>query len=359
MDADHELRIASALYAGITDTDQWRQALILAARAVGTDRCTVLARNVDTESILVIDNAGLSAAALDEYERHYYQMDSFMEAARNVPTGGCLRDDEAFGPGGIRRSEFYNDFLYRHDIGSLMLTQAVRTPDIEWTVAFQRSPGHTHFEHQHANALGRLVPHLQKALQLRLRLRELERRASLGEAALDTFGTPLLFIAPSGRLLMANLAGEAWYSRHGKQLEHTAQWSRVLAAATGSIGPAVAEGMRLPGGGHIVALPAPQAYRNSDVQGPGLALVMVHTHLNPSPPARSMLKSLFGLSAAESRLLEVLMAGATLSQAAQQLGLSVETVRTQSKAVLQKTGTQRQAGLMRLVSALQSPMPAH
>lgn len=357
MGADHELRIASALYAGVADTEQWRQALTLAAQAVDTDRCAVLARNVASDAIMVIDNAGLATVTLDEYESHYHSIDDFMRAARAVPTGGCLRDYPAFGPDGIRRSPFYNDFLYRHDIGSLMLTQALRQPDIEWTVAFQRSPGRGHFDDQHERALGRLVPHLQKALQLRLRLRELERRASLGEAALDTFGTPLLFVAASGRLLMANLAGESWYSRHGKQLERNAQWSGVLASATGSVGAAMAEGLRLPNGSHVVALPAPPAYRGRE--GQGLALVLVHTHLNPAPPARSMLKSLFGLSAAEYRLLEVLMAGATLPQAARQLGISVETVRTQSKAVLQKTGTQRQSGLMRLVSALQSPMPAY
>lgn len=359
MDADQELRIASALYAGVADTDRWRQALHLAAQSLDTDRCAILARNLANDAILVIDNAGLQTDTLDEYEGHYHSIDNFMGAARNVPTGGCLLDRKAFGDDAIRRSAFYNDFLYRHDIGSLMLTQALREPDLEWTVAFQRGCGSGYFDDAHERTLRHLVPHLQSALKLRLRLRELERRASLGEAALDAFGTPLLFVNGAGRLMLANLAGESWYARHGSTLDRAPQWPHVLASATGHAGPAVAEGLRLPDGSHIVALPAPPAYRNRDGDAQGLALVLVHTHLNPAPPAQGMLKSLFGLSAAEYRLLEVLMTGATLAQAAEQLGISVETARTQSKAVLQKTGANRQAGLMRLVGALQSPAPAN
>ncbi|AZY47757.1 helix-turn-helix transcriptional regulator [Bordetella avium] len=356
MDADQELHIASALYAGIADTEQWHKALNLAAQAVDTDRCAVLARSVSTDAIMVVDNAGLESDTVDEYEKYYHSVDNVMQAARAVQTGASMLDHRAIDASTIRHSPFYNDFLYRHDIGSLMLTQALREPDMEWTIAFQRSPDRGLFDTEHEQKLQRLTPHLQKSLQLRLRLRELERRACLGSAVLDTFGTPLLFIGSSGRLLLANLAGESWYARHGAELGRSAQWARVLAVATGGIGPAMAEGLRLADGSHIVALPAPPAYRST--HGEGLALVLVHTHLNATPPAKSMLKSLFGLSTAEYRLLEVLMTGSTLPQAARHLGIALETVRSQSKALLQKTGTPRQASLMLLVSALENPMPA-
>ena len=74
-----------------------------------------------------------------------------------------------------------------------------------------------------------------------------------------------------------------------------------------------------------------------------------------SDPERSVttldgfLNQLFGLTAAEARLVEHLLKGETLNSTADLLGVSRNTVRTQIKAVLHKTGTASQPELMRLL----------
>src|SRR5690606_12680845 len=62
------------------------------------------------------------------------------------------------------------------------------------------------------------------------------------------------------------------------------------------------------------------------------------------------LKLAFGLSAAETRLCELLANGRSLAEAADALRLSEGTVRQRAKAVFQKTGTHRQGQLIALVS---------
>lgn len=61
------------------------------------------------------------------------------------------------------------------------------------------------------------------------------------------------------------------------------------------------------------------------------------------------LGQLYGLTPAESRLAWLLVGDRTLSEAAVQLGIKLSTARTVLKRVLAKTGTRRQASLVRLL----------
>ena len=62
-----------------------------------------------------------------------------------------------------------------------------------------------------------------------------------------------------------------------------------------------------------------------------------------------MLRALYGLTAAEAVLTRLLVQGLPLAEAAAQLGVRVQTVRTRLKTIFEKTDTHRQAELVRLV----------
>jgi DNA-binding CsgD family transcriptional regulator len=63
----------------------------------------------------------------------------------------------------------------------------------------------------------------------------------------------------------------------------------------------------------------------------------------------------YGLTAAEARLFEVLAAGERISDDAGRVQCSVNTANTHPKQIFSKTGTHRQAGLVRLVAADLAP----
>ncbi len=63
-----------------------------------------------------------------------------------------------------------------------------------------------------------------------------------------------------------------------------------------------------------------------------------------------ILAGLFDLTGAEARVAREIAGGATPEETAIRLGISIETVRTHLKRIFAKTGTHRQADLVRLLS---------
>jgi DNA-binding CsgD family transcriptional regulator len=72
-------------------------------------------------------------------------------------------------------------------------------------------------------------------------------------------------------------------------------------------------------------------------------------------PVAAVLEQAFGLTPAEARLASQIAAGKTLAEIARQQGSGRETLRSQLKAVFEKTGTSRQAELALLLSKLAAP----
>jgi DNA-binding CsgD family transcriptional regulator len=64
----------------------------------------------------------------------------------------------------------------------------------------------------------------------------------------------------------------------------------------------------------------------------------------------------FGLCASEARLTSLLAGGASIENAAESLGIAVNTARNQIKRVFEKTDTHSQGQLISLVSQLISPL---
>lgn len=68
-----------------------------------------------------------------------------------------------------------------------------------------------------------------------------------------------------------------------------------------------------------------------------------------SAPQPTALRAMLGITAAEARLVEQLVGGLSVSEAADLLGISVHTARSQLKSVFGRTGIRRQADLIRHV----------
>jgi DNA-binding CsgD family transcriptional regulator len=90
--------------------------------------------------------------------------------------------------------------------------------------------------------------------------------------------------------------------------------------------------------------------------GRAVAAVFVHEVGGLAPLPGEVLVKLYGLTPAETRLLALLARGLSLDEAAEALGVAMATARTHLARIFDKTGTRRQAELVRLVlSAFPAP----
>jgi DNA-binding CsgD family transcriptional regulator len=79
------------------------------------------------------------------------------------------------------------------------------------------------------------------------------------------------------------------------------------------------------------------------------AAIFVLDPENQPEPNDEVLVRLFGLTPAEARLAILLIHGKSLTQAAEEFGLSRNTIRSQLQKVFYKTGTTRQGELVSLL----------
>ena len=218
-----------------------------------------------------------------------------------------------------------------------------------------------------------LIPHLRNAFLTRRRLMALESRVLDLENALDQLKTALVLVDGTGKCLMVNRAAQQICDkREGLFIR-----GRNLAARNGRensclqkiIAKAISAGMgKTPahGGALLVSrdqrrplqvMAAPFTSDRTGAPKEAVAIVFIADPDMPSCLASEVLRELYGLTPAETSLAMSLFEGNSLSEAADRIGVGRETVRTQVKSVLQKTGTQRQSELIRLLSALPAKAP--
>ena len=86
-----------------------------------------------------------------------------------------------------------------------------------------------------------------------------------------------------------------------------------------------------------------------DEGGPELVLLL-QGPVRDCVPSQSRLIEVFGITPAEAKLVAHLVDGLTLTAAAEALGVSRNTARTQLSSIFTKTGVNRQMQLVKLVS---------
>jgi DNA-binding CsgD family transcriptional regulator len=209
-----------------------------------------------------------------------------------------------------------------------------------------------------------VLPHLQRVMDAPLRLAqsEIERRASL--AVLEGTQTAILVVARDGRILFASRGAEAILreadaictingcvravsSPAAERL--TAILQRAMAVTPGSaVGAALAifRPERLP----LTLLVVPFRSEQGCDRTPAPAAIMFIKDPERSAFGVAPLQEMFGLTAAEAALAAGLVEGKSVEDIATDHRISLNTARTQLKAIFAKTSTNRQAQLVSMLA---------
>ena len=212
-----------------------------------------------------------------------------------------------------------------------------------------------------------LASHLQRAVQLMLRLDVLRARADAAEEALDRLPIGVILVDAAGRPLRLNrvaehivAGGDGLQARRdglvAARPDETRALHRLIAAASATgAGRGLASGGALalsrPSGSLPLSLLIAPCRGERLVHGRDrpAALVFVSDPEREAATPPELLRRLYGLTRAEAGLAALLLQGRDLPEAGAELGVSPHTARAHLKAVLAKTGTARQAELVRIL----------
>ena len=228
----------------------------------------------------------------------------------------------------------------------------------------------------------RLVMHLSRALGVMFHLRDGAQQVAATRAALDRLGSGVVLLDSRGGVQFANVAAQALFLEGDKvrlvsggpsQPDRLAPASRLpkveqafqraladaIAPVEGDHGEHFSQALVLPGVGgkpacvmHAAPLGA-VAGLSAGGMGQPRAIVFFYD-LNGATVAPQLLCQLFGMTPAEARAARQVLEGGSADDMARRLAVSVNTFKTQLKAVFAKTNTNRQVDLLKLLLSLKA-----
>lgn len=276
-----------------------------------------------------------------------------------------LTDEDKLPKDSLLRSEYYNDFMRRFDVHSVMMIRIAVAGMDTVTINLNRPRRLEAYNAEELSLARRLQPHLIRAYQLSQKLAGQRRvgeqladwieRSPHGFVLLDETGA-IQHMNNAARSFLAEPeglrteAGCLTACRPAIAAELAQLIARAAAADAGvrSAGSlAVSTGRRhLPLSVNVVPL----------TPGANRGVVVCISDLETGANLREQnLRRVFGLTAAESRLALALFDGATPREAADAFGVSRHTVHSQLASIFLKTGAARQSDLIRLMTRAAAP----
>lgn len=358
--------LVERLYDAALNPEGWRSMAADLARAFESPSCAIQLRDIAANQTIILSNTeNYDAKAIADYEAHYHATDMYVDGAMklgvNVPLIGSQIVDE----NKLLHSEYYADWLKGvgifHLAGGMMAIDGGAVAGI----GIHRPYGAEGYDAADREAMGLILPHLTRALQMYRKMHGMERQGAIGLAALEAMAVGVMVVDAAGKLLFSNSVAERLLQKgqgiavsHGHLRAQGADRNQLLQhaireAIVGFTGRSSHAGM--------LVLPRPDALPLSLLVCPApghrlgadrlqaTAIIFVNNPDDRITPAEAALATQFRLTPAEARLTAALLDGEHVDDYARRAGLSPHTVKTQLKAVFAKTGCGRQSDLMRVV----------
>jgi DNA-binding CsgD family transcriptional regulator len=373
--ADYEAAV-DAIYRAAAAPDLWPDTLVQVSDHVGAIGGMLLyGAPVGQPSFMI--SGRLNGDLADIYLKHYARNPISLAAGR-IPPGQVEVSGQLVDMASVRRSAFYADILAPQGIedqifvnhASLMQRGGIGG------VAFSLSGRHTEETERAATRLGRLVPHLSRAVEVTLQVGR--HQSGLWQIAhiLDAMPGAALLLDRKGEIICTNAGADTLLREADglcaikmENLNLTAQIPSEARMLSARVAQALAitrgEDRALDGSLQITRpsgrpplvvlitpLPPPAFSLWEAVDGGARAMVQIVDLHAPASAQAESLKIAAGLTAAEARVAALIGGGMSALEAAATLGVSINTVKTQLTRCFDKTGVRSQVALARLLASI-------
>jgi DNA-binding CsgD family transcriptional regulator/PAS domain-containing protein len=361
-------QLLDAVYDAATSFDRWSDVLRQAGDAFGCSYAGLIERNLTTLEGRAVA-VGVDEASRREYLEVWSTRDTLRQWAPAAHAGAVETDRDILPREDLLRSDYYNGFMKPRDMHAVVRMTIAAEPGYRKIISMARPASRGDFGRSEVEQCRALVPHLRRAAQLMRRVEESSIVLTAFSGVLEQSATGVVLLDRNGRLQFANRAARTMAAANdsftlrrdriealnGGDDENRLQ--RLIAAATRRHARAdLARGgvMRLArrSGKPDLAIAVAPTDGETVLPQVGPAAFILICDPDVSATLQPVIRELFGLTNAEAQVAERLMQGETPAQAADALGVKTSTARWHLAALYRKTGTSRQAQLVRLLMAV-------
>jgi DNA-binding CsgD family transcriptional regulator len=367
--ADASYSVLGHLYDAAMAPSGFQQFVEALCPAFDLISASVLTRHEGTHEVKGMWLHGMSQKSLASYALDYARDDILAHHMMAAPIASFYASNlDIPHPERFPESRFYREWVVPNGLAYAAGCIVLREGDWLTQVFVQRSPAQPPFTREDLHRLDQLVPHIQRAIQMRHRFAELQLGQNFLASSLDVLAMPTLLIDEYGRAVHANRSAEQLLERRNALWLEDGHLFTRDEAATRSINLEVSNAIRASRGlavdpcttvllprrarAPLIIMIAPMQFSRGEAGQAAALLFVFDPDIAPSVGV-DVVRGLFGLSEAEAQLAVALGSGKTLEHAAQERGTSIHTIRTQLKSIFNKTGTKRQSDLVALL--LSSP----
>lgn len=285
----------------------------------------------------------------------------------------------------LMRTDFYKEILEPLGIAKVCSGIIFDTTDshkLPTALSVYRGPRDTPFDRDDVEVSRRLLAHLSRSLGVMFHLRDSQLQLAASLAALNGLASGVILIDGSRKVQFANKTAESIARRGdtvcigaaGSAKPSQLSLNRRLSGCERAFQDAISQAMQplalttvdhfsqallLPaedGSPACVVHVAPlaESSRFAPAGKAAKAIVFLYDLQSAASVDPALLIKLFGLTMAEARTALQMTQGGSLDEMAARLGVSINTCKTQLQAAYAKTGTHRQADLLKLLLGLAS-----
>ena len=358
------------IYAAGEDHRHWTAVLTVLASQLSATGGGLHAAARDGQGFSFGAAHGVNPVALAAYAEYYYAINPLNAALSRVPVGVAAPDHQLVAPRDLARTEFYNDFSRQSGLDGSITLVLSRDDRHEACLGIVRGFGSDPFTEEQVSFVQRLAPHLRRAIGLNRRLAGLENKLASLETALGSMETAVFVLDGTGVICYSNAAGEKLLEKRDGLKVSQGRLRADNSSAQNSLAGLMRKALAAKGG-RGGSFPLPRQYSTR----PLLVKIMPFAQksefwLNSTQPCAILFISdpdipagdvvdevmdAYRLTPSEGRLLRELIAGRSLSEAADTLNIARVTSRNRLARIMDKTDTHRHSELIQLI--LRSSVP--
>ena len=292
---------------------------------------------------------------------HSRSLDEPLTALRDLP------------PDTLDNSRFFHEWVRPQGFIDAVQLVVMRRPHRIGALGMSRHESVGNVTERDLAVVRELAPHIRRAVAISDILDERTITIETFEASLNAIQIGIVLVDRDALIVHANRTAEGMLKARtpirSEQGEIRANLPEVSAALRSAITAAAGDetamgrlGVGIPASSTdgdpalIHVLPLTGGEVRARMARRAAAALFITTRIDDLGTPPEALANLFGLTAAESRLLAGLLDGDSLADAARKLEIAITTARTHLAHIFDKTGTSRQTDLIRLAARFSLPI---